>query len=180
MSNSKTGLAKAGLALGLSSLLLLAPAADAQRTSTGAFSGNWKGTLTIDTIVDVPPDQLARMSKPVDLEIRIENRGGAELYFTFEEEEWEFTEQIGSPPTDRLDGQRGFRLTPIGDQNGVIEARVRGNNDWLTSITLNLTLLSPDSLLLSWSTFTVRNKFQFNGMDEFGMAGVATLTRIGD
>jgi hypothetical protein len=171
---------KAICTIGLSALLLLAPAADAQRASAGAFGGNWKGTLTMDAIVDVPADQLARMSKPVELEIRVENRGGAEIYFTFEEEEWEFTDQIEEREDNQTDGQRGFRLTPIGDQNAVIEARVVGNNDWISSITLNLTLLNPETLLVSWSRFTVRDQWQNNGFDEFGMAGVATLARIGD
>jgi len=173
-------ISKATFTIGLSALLLLAPSADAQRTSAGAFRGNWKGTLTMDTIVDVPPDQLERMSKTVDLEIRVENRGGAELYFTFEEEEWEFTDHIEEGENNQTDGQRGFRLTPIGDSNAVIEARVEGNNDWISSITLNLTLLSPDSVLLSWSRLTVRDQWQNNGFDEFGMAGVATLNRIAD
>jgi len=154
--------------LGLATLMMLAPVADAQRSSAGAFAGNWKGTLTMDTILDVPPDALERLSKPVELEVRIEARQGAELYFTFEEDEWEFT------------NQRGFRLTPIGEKNGVIEARIPGNVDWFSSITLNMTLLSENELLVSWSRLTTRNRFLYDGLDEYGFAGVATLTRIAD
>lgn len=70
-------------AVGLSALLTFAPIADAQRESVGGFEGNWKGSLTMDVIVDVPPEHLERLSKPVELEIRVFNRGGVELYFTF-------------------------------------------------------------------------------------------------
>lgn len=159
---------KIALTTGLAGLLMLAPIADAQRTSAGAFTGNWKGTLTMDTIVDVNPEDIERLSKPVELEIRVENRGGVELYFTFEEDEWEFT------------NQRGFRITPIGEQNGVIEARIPGNVGWISGITLNLTIQDPNTLFLSWSRLTVRNNFLYDGLDEFGFAGVATLTKIAD
>jgi hypothetical protein len=159
---------KISVAIGLSALMMLAPVADAQRTNAGAFSGNWKGTLTMDTILDVNPEDIERLSKPVELEIRVEARGGVELYFTFEEDEWEFT------------NQRGFRITPIGEQNGVIEARIPGNVGWTSGITLNLTVIDPNTLFLSWSRLTVRNNFLYDGLDEFGFAGVTTLTKIGD
>ncbi len=159
---------KLSLAIGLSALMMLAPVADAQRTSAGAFSGNWKGTLTMGTLLDIPPEHAERLSKPVELEIRIENRGGVELYFTFEEDEWEFT------------NQRGFRITPIGEQNGVIEARIPGNVGWTSGITLNLAIQDEDTLFLSWSRLTVRSNFLYDGLDEFGFAGVATLDRIAD
>lgn len=165
---------KISLAIGLSALTILAPVADAQRTSAGPFSGNWKGTLTMGTILDVNPEDIERLSKPVELEIRIENRGGVELYFTFEEDEWEFTEQ------------RGFRITPIADpndgsiQNGVIEARIPGNVGWVSGITLNLAVINETTLFLSWSRLTVRNNFLYDGLDEFGFAGVTTLSRIAD
>jgi hypothetical protein len=161
------------LPIGLSALLILAPVADAQRTSAGPFAGNWKGTLTMGTIIDVEPADRERLSKPVDLEIRIEGRGGAELYFTFEENEWEFT------------NQRGFRITPIPGangvvQNGVIEARIPGNVGWTSGITLNLAVIDETTLFLSWSRLTVRDNFLYDGLDEFGFAGTATLTRISD
>ena len=165
-------LSKLSLPIGLSALLMLAPGADAQRTSAGPFTGNWKGTLTMGTIIDVQPVDLERLSKPVELEIRIENRGGAELYFTFEEDEWEFT------------NQRGFRITPIADpntgaiQNGVIEARIPGNVGWISGITLNMAIIDETTMFLSWSRLTVRNNFLYDGLDEFGFAGVATLTKI--
>lgn len=162
------------LPIALSALFTVAPVADAQRTSAGPFTGNWKGTLTMGTILDVQPEDLERLSKPVELEIRIENRGGAELYFTFEEDEWEFT------------NQRGFRITPIADpnggsvQNGVIEARIPGNVGWTSGITLNMALINETTILLSWSRLTVRNNFLYDGLDEFGFAGVATLNKIAD
>ena len=156
------------IALGLSALLILAPVADAQRVDVGGFEGNWKGTLTMDVIVDVPPEHIARLSKPVELEIRIFNRGGAELYFTFEENEWEFSQQ------------RDFRITPIGAQNGVIPARLPGNNGWISAMSFNLTLKSENELFLSWSRLTVRDQLQFDGLDELGFSGTAVLTKLED
>ena len=126
------------------------------------------------TILDVNPEDIERLSKPVELEVRIEARGGAELEFTFEEDEWEFTTQ------------RGFRITPIADpnngtiQNGVIEARIPGNVGWNSGITLNLAVINETTLFLSWSRLTVRNNFLFDGLDEFGFAGTTTLTRVAD
>jgi hypothetical protein len=154
--------------VGLSALLTFAPIADAQRDSIGAFEGNWKGTLTMDVMVDVPPEHLERLSKPVELEIRIFNRGGAELYFTFEEDEWEFSQQ------------RNFRITPIGEQNGVIIARLPGNVGWNSSVSLNLTLQGEDSLFLSWSRLTVRDQLLNDGLDEYGFSGTATLNRAAE
>ena len=165
-------LSKLCLPIGLSALLIVAPGADAQRTSAGPFTGNWKGTLTMGTIVDVQPDDFERLSKPVELEIRIENRGGVELYFTFEEDEWEFTTQ------------RGFRITPIADpndgsiQNGVIQARLSGNVGWFSGITLNMAIINETTLLVSWSRLTVRNNFLYDGLDEYGFAGIATFNKI--
>lgn len=153
------------IALGLSTLLFLAPVADAQRTDAGDFEGVWKGTLTMGVVVDVPPEHLERLSKPVDVEIRIFNRGGAEIYFTFEENEWEFSQQ------------RDFRITPIGTQNGVIPARLPGNNGWVTALSLNLAIKSENELFLSWSRLTVRDQLTYDGLDEIGFAGTAVLTR---
>jgi hypothetical protein len=153
-------------AVGLSALLTFAPIADAQRESVGGFEGNWKGSLTMDVIVDVPPEHLERLSKPVELEIRVFNRGGVELYFTFEEDEWEFSTQ------------RGFRITPIGEQNGVVIARLPGNLGWISSMSLNLALQGEDAVFLSWSRLTVRDQRLNDGLDEYGFSGTATLTRV--
>jgi hypothetical protein len=147
---------------------MLAPIADAQRVDVGGFLGNWKGTLTMDVIHDVPPEELERLSKPVELEIRIFRQGGAELYFTFEENEWEFSEQ------------RNFRITPIGGQNGVIPARLPGNIGWISSVTLNLALQGEDALFVSWARLTIRDQLLYDGLDEFGFSGVAVLNRIDD
>jgi hypothetical protein len=146
--------------------MTLAPVADAQRVDVGGFLGNWKGTLTMDVIHDIAPEQLERLSKPVELEIRIFRQGGAELYFTFEENEWEFSTRTG------------FRITPIGAQNGVIPARLPGNNGWISSVSLNLALQGEDALFLSWQRLTIRNELLYDGLDEFGFAGVAVLNRI--
>lgn len=159
---------KISMAIGIGTFMLMAPLADAQRSSAGAFAGNWKGTLTMGTILDVPPEHLERLSKPVELEVRIESRQGAEIVFTSDEDEWKFTEY------------RNFRLTPIGERNGVIEARIPGNVGWFSSITLNMTVQGDGQLLLSWSRLTTRDNFLYDGLDEYGFAGVATLTRIAD
>ena len=153
------------IAIGVSALITLAPVADAQRTSAGAFEGTWKGTLTMDVLYDIPEQHIARLSKPVQLELRIFARGPAEIYFTFDEKEWEFSEQ------------RNFRITPIGEQNGVIPARLPGNTGWITTMAFNLALQGEDALFLSWSRFTVRDQLLFDGLDELGFAGTAVLTR---
>jgi hypothetical protein len=160
-------------AFGLAALLMLAPAAEAQRVDVGEFAGIWKGTLTMDVMYDVPPEHAERLKKPVEIEVRIFARGGAELYFTFEENEWEFSVQ------------RDFRITPIPDQsgtvrNGVIPARLPGNNGWISSMTLNLTLQSENELLLSWSRLTVRDNLLYDGLDELGFGGIAVLSRAAD
>lgn len=150
-------------------LVALIPVADAQRTSAGPFTGNWKGTLTMDTIFDVPPEHIERLSKPVELEIRLFGRGQAELYFASPEDEWDFHEQ------------RGFRITPISVtdvvENGVVEARIPGNLNWMSSFSFNLALRGENEILVSWSRLTIRDTLLNNGMDEFGFAGVAIFTR---
>jgi hypothetical protein len=158
---------KLRIAIGLTGLLALTPLANAQRVDVGGFEGIWKGTLTMDAIYDVPAEHVERLSKPVELEIRIFARGGAELYFTFEENEWEFSQQ------------RDFRITPLpGGQNGVIAARIPGNVGWMSSISLNMALQGEDALLLSWSRLTVRDQLTFDGLDEMGFSGVAVLNRV--
>lgn len=160
-------------AIGVSALLAMAPVADAQRVDVGGFEGVWKGTLTMGAIYDVTPEHIERLSKPVELEIRIFARGGAELYFTFEEDEWEFSEQ------------RNFRMTPIAEEsgtvnNGVIDARLPGNLGWTSAMTFNLALQSADSLYVNWTRLTVRDQLLYDGLDEMGFAGTAVLTRQGD
>ena len=145
--------------------VLLSPVADAQRTSAGKFEGVWKGTLNMDVIYDVPEAAVQRLSKPVGLELRIFSRGSAEIYFTFEENEWEMQEQ------------RNFRITPINENSAVIEARIRGNIGWVNSFAFNLARNGDDALTLSWSRLTVRDNLNYDGLDEMGFFGVTELTR---
>lgn len=156
------------MAIGCLALLTLAPIADAQRNSSGGFQGNWKASLTMDTIFDVPPEHLDRLSKPVDLELRITARNQVEIYFTSPEDEWKF------------ETARGFILTkiPAGDQNAVIDARMNGNIGWYSAVTFNLALKGENALLLSWARQTVRDTLLNDGLDEYGFSGVATLNRI--
>ena len=156
---------KISIAIGLSALLALAPVADAQRINAGPFQGTWKGTLTMDTIIDVLPEDLERLGKTVELELRITARAQVEIYFTSPEDEWEFQ------------GARGFILTRVGEQNGVIDARMQGNLGWFSAITLNMAVQSEDALLLSWGRLTTRDRFLYDGLDEYGFAGVAILNR---
>lgn len=156
--------------IGLLGIAMLIPVADAQRTTAGLFEGIWKGTLTMDVIYDVPQEHLERLSKPVQLEIRMLSRGQAELVFTSPENEWDFREY------------RNFRVTPIGQdqataENGVIVARIPGNLDWTNSISINMAKQGPDQILVSWARLTTRNEMLYNGMDEFGFSGVAIFDR---
>jgi hypothetical protein len=52
-----------------------------------------------------------------------------------------------------------------------------GNVGWMSAITFNMAVQSEDSLLLSWGRQTVRDRFLYDGLDEFGFAGVAILNR---
>ena len=151
--------------IGLVSLIALTPVADAQRNQGGDFAGTWKGMLTMDTVYDVPADQVDRLSKPVALELRIFGRGQAELQFSSSEDEWDFREY------------RGFRITLVGEENGVIEARIAGNQDWMNSLSFNVTLKSQNELLVSWSRLTIRDQLLYNGLDEFAFSGVAVLAK---
>jgi hypothetical protein len=155
------------LAVGLLCLFGLTQTASAQRNSGGDFEGVWKGTLTMDFMYEIPAEHIDRLSKPVELELRVFSRGGAELYFSSDESEWEFTEQ------------RNFRLTLVQDNNGVIVARLPSVLVWQTGMALNLTFkdASKDTVLLSWSRLSVRNQYEFDGLDEIAFSGVAELTR---
>jgi hypothetical protein len=155
-------------AVALLGLFGLTQTADAQRQTGGDFEGVWKGTLTMDVLYEIPPDHIERMSKPVELEIRIFSRGGAELYFTSDEVEWEFSQQ------------RDFRITLVGDNNGVIVARLPSVLTWQTGMALNMTFMdaSQDKVLLSWSRLSVRNQYDFDGFDEMAFSGVAEFTRV--
>jgi hypothetical protein len=154
-------------AAGLLGLVGLTQTADAQRQTGGDFEGVWKGTLTMDVLYEVPAEHVERMSKPVDIEIHVFSRGGAELYFYSSETEWEFSEQ------------RDFRITLVGDNNGVIVARLPSVLTWQTGMSLNLSFTdaSQDKVLLSWSRLSVRNQYEFDGFDEMAFSGVAELTR---
>lgn len=148
-------------------LIALVPAADAQRRSGGVFAGNWKGTLNMDLLYDVPAELVERLSNPVDLELRVFGRGNAELYFTSKDDVWNFTEQ------------RDFRITLIGDNNAVIVARIpTEDRSWQNSFAFNLTKQGDDAVLLSWSRMTVRNRIENDGLDELAFAGTAQLQRI--
>ena len=149
----------------LSGLVALIPVADAQRNSAGAFAGNWHGTLTMDTIFDVPPEHIERLSKPVELEIRLFGRGQADLIFRSPDDEWDFHEQ------------RNFRITLVGEENGVIEARIPGNLSWMSSFSFNLALRGENEILVAWSRLTIRDQLLLNGMDEYGFSGVAIFSR---
>jgi len=147
-------------------IVAIVPIAGAQRVAVGDFEGNWRGTLTMNVVYDVPDAHLERLSKPVQLEIRIFNRGGAELYYTgFEEDEWEFQTQ------------RGFRITMIGTEHGIIEARIPGLLGWTNSMTFNLTKQGDGTLFLAWTRLTIRSDLLFDGLDEMAFAGTARLTR---
>lgn len=154
---------------GLVVLLALAPVADAQRTDAADFTGTWRGTLDMHVIYDIPEGAVERLSKPIELEMRIFGRGAVELYFSFEENEWEFTEQ------------RGFRITPIsagGDAvNAVIDARIGGNLNWANSFAFNMALQGEDEMLVAWSRLVTRNELFNNGLDSMGFAGTMVMTR---
>ena len=156
---------KVGSLIGLLSLAALAPVADAQRNQGGNFAGTWKGMLTMDTVFDVPAEEVERLSKPVQVEIRIFGRGQAEVQFSSSDDEWDFREY------------RGFRITLVGDENGVIEARIPGNQNWMNSFSFNLTLKNQSELLVSWSRLTIRDQLLYNGLDEFAFSGVAVLAK---
>jgi len=159
---------KKSAAIGLLCVAGLAQVAYAQRNTGGDFEGVWKGTLTMDMVYDVPETDIERLSKPVELELRVFSRGGAELYFTSDENEWEFAQQ------------RDFRATLVGDNNAVIVASLPSVLTWLTGMSLNMTFAddSKDKLILSWARQSFRNTYEFDGLDEFAMSGVAELTRV--
>jgi hypothetical protein len=153
-------------------LIAIVPVADAQRRSSqrdaGQFEGNWKGTLTMDVVYDVPAEQVERLSQPVELEIRIFGRGNAELYFTGDTE-WQFREQ------------RDFRITPVGEDNAVLLARISNTaGRWRTSFAFSFAKQGEDELLVNWSRMTIRNQVENDGLDNLAFAGTAVFQRIDD
>jgi hypothetical protein len=163
---------RSAAALGLFCLLGLTQTASAQRQDGGDFEGVWKGTLTMDFLYEVPEGDIERLSRPVDLELRVFGRGGAELYFLSETDvnEWEFSQQ------------RDFRITLVGENNGVIVARLPSVLNWQTGMSINLSFVdgSKDTVLMSWSRISVRNQYEFDGLDEFALSGVTQLQRVDD
>ena len=157
-------------AVALLCLAGLTQTADAQRNSGGDFEGVWRGTLTMDLMYEVPEEERERLSQPVELELRVFSRGGAELYFTSDEVEWEFSQQ------------RDFRVTLVGDRNAVIVARIPSVLNWATGMALNLAFADSgtDRVYLSWSRLSVRNTYEYDGLDEMAFSGVAELVRVDD
>lgn len=153
-------------------LVVLMPVADAQRRSSqrdaGQFEGTWRGSLTMDVLFDVPAEQVERLSQPVELEIRIFGRGNAELYF-FGDTEWDFREQ------------RDFRITPVGEDNAVLLARISNTaGRWRSSFAFSFAKQGPDQLLVNWSRMTIRNQVENDGLDHIAFAGVAVFDRTDD
>jgi hypothetical protein len=146
----------------LAALLCIAPDSDAQRRGSEDFRGNWKGTLSPDLIFGAPEDHRERLSQPVEFELRVFNRGAIELFFTSEEDEWEFA-------------GRDMQLTQVGD-NGVILGRLSGTSEGSQSaFSFNLTRIDEDTLLVNWSKLSTRVPLRFDGLDELALAGTDEL-----
>jgi hypothetical protein len=139
----------------------MATASWAQR-SQNLFRGFWKGTLSPDVIVGVPEEDVERLKRPFDFELRVFNRGRVEVYFLANEEEWEFT-------------GREFQLTEIG-ANGVINGRLTGSGDASQNgFSFNLTKIDDETLLLDWTMLSTQTNLRFDGFDEIGFAGTDIL-----
>lgn len=156
----------------LSGLLLLAvlvlatSVAMAQR-SNNLFRGTWSGTFTPEILLGVPDEDIERMSEPFRFELRVFNRGRAELYFFSEEEEWDFR-------------SRNAQITEVG-VNGIILTRLEGSADnSQNSISLNFTKTNDTTMLMDWSLITTRDNLRFDGLDEMAVAGATELTLTDD
>lgn len=173
------------LIISLLCLVLIVPVADAQRRGSGRaagdFEGNWQGTLTIDVMYDVPAEHAERLSKPVELELRIFGRGNAEIYFTGEEDEWDFRDQRGIPRPGERNRIDDFRITLIGEDNAVMLARPRSTaGRFRNSFAFSFAKQSEDELLVNWSRMTIRNEVENDGLDHIAFGGTAIFNRIDD
>ena len=148
--------------------IVLASVSLAQQRSQNLFRGNWKGTLSPDIVVGVPEGHRERLSQPVDFELRVFNRGRAELYFSSDEVEWVFVRSG--------EGQLEMQVTEIG-ANGTILGRLTGTaDDSRNAFSFNLTKVDDETLLVNWTMLSIQSVLRFDGLDEFGFAGTDLLT----
>ena len=127
------------------------------------FRGTWVGTLTPDLLFGVPEEHVQRLSQPVPFELRVFNRGRVELFFTSPEDEWQFS-------------NRELQLTEIGE-NGAILGRLNGKDRSQNAISMNVTKIDDQTLLVNWSKISTRDTLRFDGLDELAFAGTDRLTQ---
>lgn len=164
MINLKLGLrAKLRFLAGCLALVALVPVANAQ--SARDFAGNWKATLNMDVLYGVPEDQVARLSKPVQIELRFLRNGNAEVYFQAEEQEWIFTAQRGGD----------WKVTPVSATNAILLVRIPSARKWQNNFAFNMAKIDDDTMLLSWSRLSTRDELEYDGLDSMGMSGVVEL-----
>jgi hypothetical protein len=146
-------------------MMSVASVSSAQRNNQ--FRGFWSGTLSPDMLFGVPEAHVERLSTPVRFELRIFNRGRAELNFlSTNEDEWNF------------DGKE-LLLTEIGE-NGVILGRFKANADnSQNGFSLNLTKIDDQTLLVAWSKISTRATLRFDGLDQIAFAGTDELELTG-
>jgi hypothetical protein len=78
-------------------------------------------------------------------------------------DEWDFT-------------ARETQITEIGE-NGVILARFPGAADnSQNAISINLTKVNDETLLIDWSLISTRSTLRFDGLDDIALAGAEQLT----
>jgi hypothetical protein len=151
------------LLAGILALTALAPVADAQRARD--FAGSWKGTLDMNVLYGIPEEHAARLSKPVEIELRLFNNGNAEVYFAAEEDEWVFTSQ-------RVDQGK---VTPVSASNAVLLARLPSARKWQNNFAFNMLKIDDETMIVSWSRLSTRDELEYDGLDSMGMAGVVEL-----
>lgn len=147
-------------------LLVTASVAAAQRTGN-LFRGIWQGTLTPNIMLGVPEEHAERLSQPVQFELRVFNRGRAEIIFISDNDEWEVT-------------GRDVQVQEMGS-NGMIFTRMPGaTDDSQNAFQFNLTKLDDETLLVDWSKISTRSNLRFDGLDELAFAGTDELRLVDD